>query len=99
MPQSGAGISHLATHKPDAIVSGIRFDLAYHSARAGPCRDSGASPDGRANRSKCETCCAVHMELAVGNVVIHVALPGMRLAPGVFMRRNILAFGEVSCAL
>ena len=48
---------------------------------------------------KCEVRCPAHHELAIGDVVIHVAFAGMRLAPGVFMRSDILGFGEVGRAL
>ena len=50
-------------------------------------------------RRKCETRCAADAELAIGNVVVHVALPGMRLAPGVLVGSDILGFGEVGRAL
>ena len=38
------------------------------------------------------------VELTIGSVVIHVALPWMRLAPGVFVRSDILRFGEIGGA-
>src|SRR6266446_2142083 len=37
-------------------------------------------------------------ELAIGDVVVHVALPGISLAPGVFMWSDILTFGEIGRA-
>ena len=38
-------------------------------------------------------------ELAIGDVVIHVAFAGMRLAPCVFVRANVLRFAEIGRTL
>ena len=50
------------------------------------------------HRRKCETRRAADGELTVGDVVIHVALTRMRLAPDVFMRSDILALGKIGRA-
>jgi hypothetical protein len=99
MPDSGTWVCNLVTHEPNAIVSWVRFDLVQGSAGAGPGRDSRPPPNRVANRGEIEVRCSGHCELAIGDVVIHVALAGMILAPGVFMRGNILGFAEVRCAL
>ena len=38
------------------------------------------------------------IETAVGRIVVHVALPGMGLAPGVLMRSDVLRFGVIGRA-
>jgi len=92
------GIAHLVAHEPDAIVSRIRLELIYRCTC--PSFNGRLHSHGLANRGKCEEArCAVNKELMVGSVVIHVALPGMSLAPGVFMRSNISGFGEIDRAL
>ena len=45
---------------------------------------------------KCEIGWAsVNSKLTVGDIVVHVALPGMRLAPRVLMRSDVLAFHKI----
>ena len=49
--------------------------------------------------AKCETgWAAADGKLTVGSIVIHVALAWMRLAPGIFVRGDILRFGEIGRA-
>ena len=42
--------------------------------------------------------CTGNIEAPIRGIVIHVALTGMRLAPGVFLRRVVLRFSIVSSA-
>src|SRR5262249_26525018 len=84
-------------HEPDPIISRVRLLLAYR--RPGPRRNGRMHSPGRANRRKGEVRCTVDKELTVGSIVIHVALPGMGLTPGVFLRRQVLCFCEIGCAL
>ena len=86
---------HFVAHKRDAIVSRIRLHLIYR--RPCPSHDGRLRSLGLANRGKCEARCAANKELTVGSVVIHVALPGMGLAPRVFKRIQVCRFREISC--
>lgn len=97
VPDSRSRIGHLVRHKPKAIIAGIRLELAH--CRACPCHERRSPQDGGRKRGKCEAGCAADAVLSIGNVVIHVALPGMRLAPCVLMGGDILGFGEVGRAL
>src|ERR1044071_5381762 len=96
MPETSGRVCYLVGDKANAIVS--RIGLELNSRGSGPGRDRrlhpGCGPDG----PKGETGAAGNSELTEGDIVVHVALPGMRLAPGVFMRGNVLSFGEVGRA-
>ena len=50
MPDPSRGVRHLVTHKPDAIVSGIRLHLIYCRACTSPGHDSRLHSNGRAER-------------------------------------------------
>ena len=54
---------------------------------------------GRSYGDKREIGDASHAILTVGSVVALVAFPGMSLAPGVFVRGDILRFGKIGGAL
>ncbi len=95
VPDSGRWIDYFVTHKPDAIIAWVRLDLIHYGACSGPGHDSRLHSHGRAERRKREIVNAGYAELAIGDVVIHVALPGMRLAPCVFMRAEVCRFSEV----
>ena len=97
VPDSWTGIGHFVSHKPEAIIARIRFDLVY--CHACPRHDGRSPPDRGGKRRKCEARCAADAELAIRNVVVHVALPGMVLAPRVLVGSDILGFGEVRRAL
>ena len=99
MPYPCVWVRNLATHEPDTIVSRVRLNLDQRGAGARPCRDGGPSPDGGTNGREIKVRGAAHRELAIRDVVIHVALTGMVLAPDVFMRGHILRFSEVGRAL
>jgi hypothetical protein len=72
---TGTWIGDFVTHKPDTVVSRIRLDLIYR--RAHPSHDGRLHSDCRRGRGKRKTRCAGDVELAIRNVVIHVALIGM----------------------
>ena len=97
VPDSGTWIGHFVSHKPEAIIAWIRFDLVY--CHACPRHDGRSPPDRGVNRGKCETRCAADAELPIRNVVVHIAFPGVVMAPIVLVGGNILGFGEVRRAL
>jgi len=92
-----SGIGHFVAHKPDPIVSRVRLLLAY--GRPCPSRDGRVHSPGRANRRKGEARCTANKELTIGSIVIHVALPRVGLTPLVLLRRQVLRFREIGCAL
>ena len=96
VPDSGSWIGHFVSYEPEAIIARIRFDLVQ--CRACPCHEGRSPPDRGANSGKCEARCAGDVELAIRNVVIHVAFTGMRLAPCVLVGSDILRFGKVGRA-
>ena len=97
MPDSGSRIGNLVTHEPDAVVCRIGLNLVHCAAR--PCHDGRLSPHSGSDRRKCVVVpAAADVKPAVGGVVVHVALPWMTLAPGVFMWSEILAFGKIDRA-
>ena len=97
MPDSSRWVGYLVTDKPEAVISRIRLGPAHSRARP--------SPDGREHSDcvtygrKAETGSAADDILAIGRVVIHVAFCGMRLAPAVFARGDILRLSKVGRAL
>ena len=97
VPDSLTGIGHFVSNKPEAVIARIRLDLV--DSRACPCHEGRSPPDRRAKRRKCEARCAADAELAIRNVVVHIAFSGMRLAPCVLVGSDILGFGEVRRAL
>src|ERR1043166_7335794 len=85
VPDASSGVSHFVTHKPDAIVTRIRLDLAH--GRAGPSHDGRLLSMGDACRTKSESRrAATHGVLMIRRVVVHVTLARMALAPGVLVR-------------
>ena len=96
MPDSGRGTCDLGANESNTIDLFSRLELV--DRRSGPGIDrrlhSHRGPDGR----KGEIGGASNTELSVGDIVVHVALARMSLAPGVFMWSNVLTFGEVGRA-
>jgi len=85
---------HLVTNKENAVVSRIRFTLVYCCSRPG--HDARLLSVGGANRSKSERWVdSGHGVLLVRSVVIHVAFRGMRLAPGAFVRYDVIRFSKI----
>src|ERR1043166_5965614 len=89
MPESWTWVAHFVTHKRDPIVARIRLDLSYYGACVCPGHDGGLHLHRVTNVCKREVRRrTTYSLLTVGDVVIHVALPGILLAPGVFTRSN-----------
>ena len=99
MPDSSGRISHFVSHEPEAIISWIGLDLIYYGAGRGPGHDSRLRSHRVTNVIKKEAgWTATYTLLTVGDIVKHVALVWMRLAPGVFTRGNVSGFGKVARA-
>ena len=97
VPDAGTGVRHFKAHKPDAIVSWIRLSPKY--GRPSPREDSWLLAHSGANGTKTEGCrAATHVIPLVGSIVVHVALAGMTLAPGVFVRDDVFRFGKIDGA-
>ena len=99
VPDSGRWIDYFVTYEPDAIIAWVRLDLIHYGACSGPGHDSRLHSHGRAERRKREIGSAGDRELTIGDVVIHVALAGMRLAPCVFVRANVCRFAKIGGTL
>ena len=98
MPDAGSWIGHFVTHEPDTIISRVRLLPVY--SRAGPGHDRWLLAYGGAHGAKGECCrAATHVIPLVGSIVVHVALARMTLAPGVFVRDDVLRFGKIGGAL
>ena len=81
-------------HEPDTVVSRVRLNPIY--CRADPSHDRRLLSDGGPHGSKSERLVdAGYAVLMVRGVVIHVALAGMTLAPGVFVRNDVLRFSKI----
>src|SRR5882724_1871591 len=99
VPDPGRRISYSIAHEPNPIVTGIGLNLVYRRARIRPSLDGRLHSHGVTGLVKCEIGRpATDCKLLVGEIVKHVALARMRLAPGVFSRRDIVRFGEVARA-
>lgn len=94
VPHAVGRACHFITDEENAVGTRIRLDLVYRGASPG--EDGGLCSRRRANRRKCEVGrAAADSELMVRGVVEHVALARMRLTPRVFVRSDILRFGEI----
>jgi hypothetical protein len=99
MPDSTTRVSDFVSHEPDPIVYRIRLVLVDGSACACPCLYGRLHRNRGASRRKGEiTRATANGELAIGDIVVHVALPGMGLTPGIFTRGDVLCFGEIGRA-
>src|SRR5438046_839950 len=97
MPDSGSRIGNRVTHEPDAVICRIGLNLVHCGAR--PCHDGRLSPNSGSDRRKCVVVpAAADSEPAIGSVVIHVALIGMRLAPRVLVWSDVLSFAKIGRA-
>ena len=94
VPDSGRRVGYFISHEPDTIVAVIRLDLVYRCVS--PSRNGGLLAHGAAHEIKGERLVdPSYAALAVGSVVIHVALVRMTLAPGAFVRHDVFRFGEI----
>ena len=97
VPDPRTWITDFVTHEPDAIVAWVRFGSIH--GRACPGHDgrlfshAGAHPGKRKRLID-----SGYVVTTVRSVVIHVALPRMTLAPGVFMRDDVFGFGKINRA-
>lgn len=98
MPDSSNGSGHFVAHKPNSVVTRIGLDLVHRRVLVDrPSHDSWQHPHRAIYRRKRKVGRpAGNTKLAIGDIVKHVALPRMRLAPSVFGRADILAFCEIS---
>src|SRR4029453_12488347 len=85
VPNSRRRVGHFVTHKPNSVIPGIRFDLICRCARTRPSDEGRPHAHCGGNGGKREVGGATYAILAIGGVVIYVAPPGMRRAPGVFV--------------
>jgi hypothetical protein len=93
VPEPCRRIRHLISNEGAAIHPRLRFD--WFDGRSRPGIDGRNRSHCRRRGRKSETCRAAHSELAVRDIVIHVAFPGMTLAPGVLMRSDVLRFAKI----
>src|SRR6266480_685316 len=90
-------IGHLVPGYANAVDAGVRFERT--KVGAAPINDGGPLPHGGRCWREAKGGCPGYGELAVRDVIIHVALVGVRLTPGILMRRHVLAFSEISRSL
>ena len=93
MPNASHRACHLVGNECTAIDSRLGLDRVDGRSRPGG-EGSGRSHRG-SHSCKGETRRAADAKLAVGRIIIHVALPCVTLAPGVLMRSDVLRFGEI----
>jgi hypothetical protein len=93
VPDVRGRVGHFIAYEPDPIVARIGLNVVH--CRACPSVDGRLHPDGRGDCGECEGGCPADRELTIGDVVVHVALPGMALAPGVFMWANVCRFAKI----
>ena len=91
---SRRGIGHFVAHKPDTIGTWSRLKLGY--CRACPSRNCWLFSHGGTRAGKTKGLInSGYSVRTVRSVVIHVALVGMTLAPGAFVRDNVFRFGKI----
>ena len=96
VPEAGDWPRHFVGNERTAIDSWLGLDRV--SCRSSPgIGGSGHSHCGP-NARKGETRRPGDIETTIGGIVIHVALPGVRLAPGVLLRSVVLNFGVIGRA-
>ena len=96
VPDARVGPRHFIGNEGAAIDSRLRFDRI--DGRSSPGIDGRVHSHGGCRGGKSEARAASNIKLTVGGIVVHVALPGMGLAPGVFVWAQVLHFGVISCA-
>lgn len=96
MPDAGGRISYFVAHKPNSVVAWIRLHLAYSCASICPCLDGGLHSHCVASLIEYEIRrTATDRKLLVREIVKHVALARMRLAPGELMRSDVGSFAVI----
>ena len=82
------------SNEENAVVTGIGFDPNHR--RTSPSHDGWLLSHGRACGIEAERLVdSNYGELLVRSVVIHVALVRMSLAPGAFVRDDVIRFGKI----
>src|ERR1043166_9937792 len=81
------------------MVSGLSVTkspiLLLRGGGAGPSHDGGLHSDCSCHGRKCKAGRPADRELAIGKIVKHVALCGMRLTPGILVRTKITGFAKI----
>lgn len=99
VPDSRGGVGHVVAHKPNAIVTRIGHELGNCCACSCPSLDCRLDSHRGTNRRKVENRRpAGDRELTIGEIIEHVTLSRMRLAPGVFKRGNVSSFAKIGGA-
>ena len=94
MPDTGTGVRHFVAHEPDTVGSGSGLDLVYR--RAAPGRDRRLLSHGGSCASKTKGLVnSGYGVRTVRSIVIHVALVRMTLAPGGFVRNDVIGFSKI----
>ena len=87
-------VSHFVAHEPNPVVARIGFDLIH--CRASPSFNGRLLSRGRARVTKTKGLVnSRYGVLTVRSVVVHVALARMTLAPGVFVRDDVLRLSKI----
>jgi hypothetical protein len=97
VPDAGRGASHPVANEEDPIVAWIGLGLRHYCAcNSYPGLDGRLHSHGVKNRRKIESRrTTADRELAIREIVKHVALVGMRLAPSVFKGGDIGGFAKI----
>jgi hypothetical protein len=104
VPNPGIWSRHFVTDEENAVASrgcpGSRLDLIYNrTICTSPNHNGRLLSHGGADRRKAESGrAAAHSVPLVRSVVVHVALIGMSLAPGAFVRDDVFCFGKIGGA-
>src|SRR5438046_361599 len=96
MPDASHWARHFIDYESAAIDS--RLGLDSSTGRSRPRTGRRGHSDRNANGRKGETRRAGDIVTAIGGIVVHVALPGVGLAPGVLMWTIVLNFEVVGRA-
>ena len=81
VPDASTGVRDFVAHEPDAVVARIGLEPVADRC-ACPGHDGGLHALGGAGRRKCVVVpAAADVKPTVGGVIVHVALPGILLAP------------------
>ena len=95
VPHAATQVGDFVTHEPDTIVARIGIDLSHR--RVSPSLDGRLHSHRGSRRRKGEIVrTAANRKRTIGEIVEHVALVCMRLAPGEFMGGDVSGFAKVS---
>jgi hypothetical protein len=95
VPHAATQVGGFVTHEKDTIVARIRSGLVHRGVR--PSLDGRLHAHRGSRRRKGESArTAANRKRAIREIVEHVALVGMRLAPGEFMGGDVSSFAKVA---